>query len=1665
MNPKSNFILTKNYTALKKFTLQVLVSLILSSLVLTGYAQVHIKERPRQVREKEAKVIQHRCLTMEVMEEAIRKNPALVEQWRIEGERQYQLSLQRSGSNQRGQGVQDNPIIVPIVFHLVDAAAALAGITDRDIYEQVEQLNTDYSGAKIAQYLKVIPPEIAARIGNIPVKFVLARRDPAGNLTTGIERRVNATPDHISIKATATGGLDAWDVTKYVNVWAGTFSGADAGLLGIATFPFTTGQGAQGVVIGLTTLPYTSPTTRGYYPNYSEGATLSHEIGHYFYLFHTFGDNSACNNDDFRLQSGWPLFYPSNSTTPIDDDTPDERAGPGNAYFGNPSMNYGDGCTALPFGMMYGSYMNYFDDRALFMFSDGMRKRVESCIALYRPGLLTSDGATPPSAVTDAFLVDVSSRGLPERRSFVVNNTPFQAKVRNSGTTTLTSVTINVKIDAAAAVPTVFPLSLTPGRDTLLTLANISGASGNHTYLVYTTAPNGGTDNFLNNDTLNSYYNIHAGTASLPFTEDFTSATFPPANWVIWNPNSGATNTWVKNTTSGFTAAGSAFFDNYNVNQGGTLDELITPALDLGLGTTAAALTFKVAHAVYDAVDVSTWDGLEVYVSGDGGKTYNLAWKKTGNQLKTIAAAQTAAFSATPAQPDRWREEQINLTPYIVSGQKMVIKFRNVNAFGNNIYIDDISVVPVTVGTFDAQISAIVNPVNGSTVACLPLTPVVTIRNASLTTTLTSATINVNLNGAVVGTQAWTGNLTPGTSADVTLTSVALNPPVGGNTLKIYTTLPAGLTDVNTANDTSTSVFTRIAPSTMPVTNTFETGLLPTGWTVVNPDGDFTWTLGTPGAGGSTSAARIDNYNNNSPGHIDDIRTPVINTSTGLLANDSVLITFDLAHKNFPDPTTSDTLKVMVSTNCGTSFTTVWAKGDPDLATAGSSTAPYTPASSDWKNQRISIGSNIFTGGPLLVAFRNVNGFGNFVWLDNINVIRKPRVDLQTSAIVRPNTTECTPPFAPSITVRNNGEVLITAFKVGYILNGAAPVYQVSNASLNPGATTTVTFPNLTPPSGINTIKLFVADPTSVTPGPDFTIANDTLIRTFSVPPTVPSINEGFEGSTFVPTNWSLLNPNNNVTWIRKTPGKTSDYAAFIDNYNNATIGELDIIQAPPVNTVGADGVVITFDVAHKDYPGSFDRLRVLASTNCGTSFTSVYSKSGPTLATAGDSDEDFTNPTQSEWRRDTITLNNTFAGGNVLIQFENRNDFGNNIFIDNINITPVFKRDIEVVSVSPSVVCSSSITPVATIRNRGTENVTAFSVAYAIGTGAAVTTNVTGVNIAPGATTTVTLSGGTLAVGTNNVRVYSFAPTTASGTGDQYLLNDTIVRAVAVAGSVQAPTNVVESFEGTTFPPTGWAIGNPDNSLTWQKAGVGKNSNGSAYVRNFVYYANGQKDALYTPVLNFTAVDSVKLSFDISAATRNIDDGSSLMDTLEVLVTKDCGNTFTSVYKKGGKDLQTITSDPLNDHGYVQTVEYAPNGAYLWRSETINLTSIGANGPLQVVFRNTTNAQNDVYIDNVNFRTVTLPSRLKADGVIVMPNPFGEQFNLWFVQAPSDLRYINVFNAAGQLMYKQQFGSGSGNNIIPVNLKGKAAGIYVVHIGYADKSKDKEIRIMKSNE
>ncbi|MFS8082696.1 MAG: choice-of-anchor J domain-containing protein, partial [Ginsengibacter sp.] len=922
-----------------------------------------------------------KCGTMQAMDKAIKNDPTLVEKWKAEGEKRYAAYLQRQ--QEMRQPMAPTEIIIPIVFHIVDIASTQSSITDRDIYEQVEILNKDYKGLKALNYKGVIPAEIYNRLGNIPIRFVLAKRTPGGALTSGIERRINTSPDHISIKSFATGGLDAWDIDKYLNIWTGTFSGGDAGLLGISTFPFTTTEGPQGVVIGTFTLPYTSNVARSYYPSYSEGATLAHEIGHYFYLYHTFGDQTVCNNTDFRIQAGWPLPL---GAGPEGDDTPAERAGPGNAYFGNPSQNYSDGCDLSSYGMMYGSYMNYFDDRALFMFSNGMRKRVEGCIELYRPGLVTSDGATPPSAVNDAYLVNITPRSTPERREFIINNTPLTVTIRNSGTSQLTSVNLSVTLDGASIFNSNVALTLDMGKDTTISAGQIAGAAGVHSIQVATSLPNNVADDFTNNDSIQCFYTITNGALTAPFTESFTSTTFPPAGWQIWNPQGNIT--WTRNATSGFSAAGSASVQNYSYNGVGQLDDLISPSIDLGVAD-SAILSFGVAHGVYDIVDVSIWDGLEVYGSADGGIHYQLLYKKTGNQLKTVTAAVTGSFTALPTSPEKWRRDSINLTPLIATGNHILLKFRNTNAYGNNTYLDDISVSTFATLDRDASPTAILNVPDYSCNNSLVPSVVFTSLGKD---TLTSLQFKYTIDNGATSTTNWTGNLPKGLQDTVTLNSIS-GLAAGAHSFTVITALPNGLADQNVINDTIRKSFYVIGQVSLPVTEGFEGTLFPpANWIVGNDDGDaITWERTTAVASTGTGAMVIRNYDATKLNTSDKFISSIIKADATL---DSIFVSFDYAYApgiSYPGTTADplDTLEIQVSTDCGLTTTTVWKKWGYELQTIMNPNSAlgikYTPLPGEWKNIKLSI-LPYTNGGDFQVYFVAKSNKQNNLYIDNINI-------------------------------------------------------------------------------------------------------------------------------------------------------------------------------------------------------------------------------------------------------------------------------------------------------------------------------------------------------------------------------------------------------------------------------------------------------------------------------------------------------------------------------------------------------------------------------------------------------------------------------------------------------------------------------------------------------
>ncbi|MFM7300616.1 MAG: VPS10 domain-containing protein, partial [Crocinitomicaceae bacterium] len=124
------------------------------------------------------------------------------------------------------------------------------------------------------------------------------------------------------------------------------------------------------------------------------------------------------------------------------------------------------------------------------------------------------------------------------------------------------------------------------------------------------------------------------------------------------------------------------------------------------------------------------------------------------------------------------------------------------------------------------------------------------------------------------------------------------------------------------------------------------------------------------------------------------------------------------------------------------------------------------------------------------------------------------------------------------------------------------------------------------------------------------------------------SISEGFEG-TFVTSGWSINNPNNDAQWsLSSSAGGygNSSKSAIFDNYNNDSQGNSDDLIMNFNPSVIAANSNLKFDVAYARWGSGYsDTLEVLASTDCGQTFQSLYMKGGTDLATSPDFQDYFT--------------------------------------------------------------------------------------------------------------------------------------------------------------------------------------------------------------------------------------------------------------------------------------------------------------------------------------------------------------------------------------------------------------------------------------------------------
>ncbi len=669
----------------------------------------------------------------------------------------------------------------------------------------------------------------------------------------------------------------------------------------------------------------------------------------------------------------------------------------------------------------------------------------------------------------------------------------------------------------------------------------------------------------------------------------------------------------------------------------------------------------------------------------------------------------------------------------------------------------------------------------------------------------------------------------------------------------------------------------------------------------------------------------------------------------------------------------------------------------------------------------------------------------------SIKLGKPKQIDARLVSIDNPSACQssCNTNVEPEITVRNNGLDPITSFQIGYRLNGNDEQTIVWNGSISIGMEIKIKLPEVVFPQGNGIFSVALTNINGL--GPDEETANDSLVTNiaFGEGLRLPII-ESFENNFYPPVGWSKkTNMTPAANWERNTNASRSGNASvYFNNFDQNQPSKYADLLTPLIKLNGEDSLELQFSYAAAIFDEDHvDTLQVLVSRDCGTSFESVWKKNTREIATREGNLNTPYIPLGTEWKTISVDLNNFTNASTLVIAFRNINGFGNMVYLDDIAIKGSILPSLDLAMASivdpAAFTCDRSVKPVVSFINNGRDTIRSATFMYNINGEVFRTINWQGV-LPRKAIGTVTLPETLLPIGQHTITVYASNP---NNTTDQNAANDSLKISFLV--KTVNPMPLAESFDGAQFPPVQWNVVNPDNRTGWVKFNLASRTGlSSVYMNNFNNRLKGSIDRLVTPLLSYTNADSVFISFQLAAVgTRPGTPLQTSTDTLEIFITKDCGKTLTSVYKKWGKELQTIKDAELPG-----SADFYPRLIANWRLEKIDLTPLlGSTNEFLAIFSNTSNGINNIYIDDVSAYTRSLPVKLKNKGYLISPNPFHHSVIVQHYPDAASFRGIEVFNSSGQLIYSKKTPSGT-DSYFEINLSNRPAGVYYIKMTYTDK-------------
>lgn len=365
---------------------------------------------------------------------------------------------------------------------------------------------------------------------------------------------------------------------------------------------------------------------------------------------------------------------------------------------------------------------------------------------------------------------------------------------------------------------------------------------------------------------------------------------------------------------------------------------------------------------------------------------------------------------------------------------------------------------------------------------------------------------------------------------------------------------------------------------------------------------------------------------------------------------------------------------------------------------------------------------------------------------------------------------------------------------------------------------------------------------------------------------------------------------------------------------------------------------------------------------------------------------------------------------------------------------------------------CSSDIAPSFIIQNRAKDTLKSATISYRIDAGVVYNLNWTG-KLPSLSSAPYTLPSISLSSGTHKLKVWIKKP---NGATDLNIVNDTVISTFG-AMFTGAPLPFAENFENTTLP--GWMLNNPDGYISWTITNTaGKTGSSSLVVNNYDYIITGAIDESIIYPIDLSSAASPVLSFWLAYQAYADPALNYKKDTLEVLISTDCGVTYKSLYKKYGANL--ITATPA-----FSTTRFVPNSGQ-WRNEIIPLNSYASFSNVRIKFRNTTGYQNMLYIDDINISnsiTTGVTNENELFSADVFPNPGNGKFSLSLENIKSGTFEIEIRNLAGQLTYKKHIETGAPVKYVEeIDLSLQESGLYLMKISAGNDFIIKKVIITK---